>query len=70
MTGLARKIFRRSLIDGISMRGMEKRFEHFLSTLPPIEQLTDEDLRSAAASIERHRKSVKEMNAVLQDQEI
>lgn len=69
LTGLAKKIFRRSLVDGISMRGMEKRFEHFLSILPPIEQLTDEDLRSAAASIEKHRKSVKEMNVVHQDRE-
>ncbi|MGD6581378.1 DUF3800 domain-containing protein [Xanthomonas citri pv. citri] len=59
---LARKIFRRSLIDGISMDGMEKRFNGFMSDVASYEDLSQEQLRAAAEDIERHRVKVRKMN--------
>lgn len=59
---LARKIFRRSLIDGISMDGMEKRFNGFMSDVASYGDLSQEQLRAAAEDIERHRVKVREMS--------
>jgi hypothetical protein len=61
LVNLSRKIFRRSLMDGISMTGMERRFEHFMSTLPPIDEMTDEQLRYGVESVVRHRAAVRDL---------
>lgn len=58
---LSRRIFRRSLMDGISMIGMGRRFEYFMSTLPPIEEVTEEQLRYGAESVANHRAAVRDM---------
>lgn len=52
---------KRSLIDGISFAGMEKRFLQFEELLPKFEDLTSEQLAKAQASVDRHRAKVKGM---------
>ncbi|OAX58882.1 hypothetical protein A6R79_01635 [Xanthomonas translucens pv. translucens] len=59
---LARKIFHKSLIDGISMDGMEKRFDNFMSGITSYQDLSKEQLQAAAELIEQHRIKVREMN--------
>ena len=50
----------RSLIDGISMRGMAERFKNFEKNLPNFDDLTDEQLIMVRESVDRHRQKVKE----------
>ncbi|KOE97856.1 DUF3800 domain-containing protein [Stenotrophomonas geniculata] len=59
---LARKVLRRSYVDGISMTGMQQRYEKFEALLPAFHHLSDEQLRAAAASIEAHRSKVRDMD--------
>jgi hypothetical protein len=49
----------RSLIDGISMRGMAERFKNFEKNLPKLNDLTDEQRIVAKESVVQHRKKVK-----------
>ncbi|GLS84310.1 DUF3800 domain-containing protein [Paraferrimonas haliotis] len=49
----------RSLIDGISMRGMAERFKNFEKNLPKLNDLTDEQRIVAKESVHQHRKKVK-----------
>ena len=48
----------RSLVDGISFKGMEERFLRFDQLLPHYNDLTVEQLEAARASVERHRAKV------------
>lgn len=48
----------RSTIDGISLDGMAARFKAFERKLPKLEELTDEQKKVAAKSVEAHRKKV------------
>ncbi|PPU45488.1 hypothetical protein XarbCFBP7697_06535 [Xanthomonas arboricola] len=59
---LARKIFRRSSIDGISMDGMETRFNGFMSDIASCGDFSQEQLRAAAEDIEQHRVKVRGMS--------
>ena len=58
---LARKIFRRSSIDGISMDGMETRFNGFMADIVSYGDPSQEQLRAAAENIEQHRVKVRGM---------
>lgn len=62
LVDLARKVLRRSYMDGISMAGMQQRYEKFEALLPAFHHLSDEQLRAAAASVEAHRSRVREMD--------
>jgi len=44
----------RSLIDGISLEGMDKRFMEFEKLLPKFENLTAEQMELARESIQAH----------------
>jgi len=50
---------RRSLIDGISLKGMAERFQNFERNLPKLEDLTDDQLKLAKESIDQHREKVR-----------
>jgi uncharacterized protein DUF3800 len=52
---------RRSLIDGISLRGMAERFNKFERDLPKLEDLTDIQMQLAKRSVERHRRKVRSL---------
>lgn len=49
----------RSLIDGISMRGMAERFKNFEKNLPNLSDLTVEQRLMVKESVDQHRKKVK-----------
>ncbi len=49
---------RRSSIDGISLDGMERRFMEFEKLLPKFEDITDEQMKMAKESIDKHREKV------------
>ncbi|AEG13647.1 hypothetical protein Sbal175_4438 (plasmid) [Shewanella baltica BA175] len=51
----------RSLIDGISLKGMAERYQNFESNLPKIEDLTDEQIQLARKLVEKHREKVKSL---------
>lgn len=48
----------RSLIDGISFEGMKQRFLRFEQMLPEYDELTEEQLQMARASVDIHRRKV------------
>lgn len=48
----------RSSIDGISLDGMKQRFMEFEKLLPKYEDLTDEQMKVAKESVDKHRKKV------------
>lgn len=52
----------RSLIDGISVDGMKQRYLSFEQMLPEYDELTEEKLRMAGASVDKHRKKVKSLD--------
>ncbi|AXM20660.1 hypothetical protein BRN01_15095 [Xanthomonas oryzae pv. oryzae] len=58
---LAKKIFRRSMVDGISMDGMEQRFHKFMADIPSFADLSEEQLQAAAQLVDQHRIKVREM---------
>ena len=53
---------RSSRIDGISIPGMMERWEIFEQRLPQVEDISPEIHSKNAASVERHRTKVRDMN--------
>jgi hypothetical protein len=53
---------RRSLIDGISLKGMGERFKNYEKSLPKLEDLTDDQVQLAKKSVDHHREKVKSMS--------
>lgn len=60
--GLAKKILRRSNIDGISMAGMRNRFEKFISKIPEFNSISEEQIEKTKLLIEAHRSKVRGMS--------
>lgn len=59
---LARTINKKMTFDGIWMRGMQSRWNHFEQKLPQFENLTEDQLKAVAAQVDAHRASVDAMN--------
>lgn len=53
---------RRSLIDGISLKGMARRFMEFENKLPKFEDLTEEQRQMAGDMIEQHRTKIRSLD--------
>ncbi len=62
LVDLAGRAMRSSRIDGISIPGMMKRWEIFEQRLPQVEDISPEIHSKNAASVERHRTKVRDMN--------
>ncbi len=61
LIGLWQRFSRRSLIDGISLEGMERRFQEFEKLLPQFDELTEEQLDLHKKSVEEHRHKVRSL---------
>lgn len=62
----ARSFLRSATADGISIDGMARRFLNFKEQLPPLEELSDEQLEKGHENVSEHREKV---GSILLDEE-